>query len=231
MSKLTIAVVAVMAAVGISVLVVPALRGPYNRFRNEVNEKLDAEYVVDNYKAEYVALHEKRAEVTKAISKFGIDRKVAEKKLADARIKAETAKKVLKETGSADLKAFSRAKDIYETLLAAVSNLEIEVKTYSQAMAKLDSSLALINANMARAKLNVDTLSSKKALLDTIKTVNKSIENMNGIGDSTLAVNVEKLDDDMLRESIRLEALNTGNSPKAEAVTQESAKAYLDALK
>lgn len=222
--------IGVAAAVAV-VAIFPAIKGPYNRLKNEVNEKLDAEYVVDNYKAEYVALHEKRAEVTKAISKFDVDRKVAEKKLADARIKAETAKKVLKETGSVDLKAFSRAKDIYETLLVAVSNLEIEVKTYSQAVAKLDSSLALINANMAKAKLNVDTLSSKKALLDTIKTVNKSIENMNGIGDSTLAVNIEKLDDDMLRENIRLEALNTGNSLKAEAVTQESAKAYLDALK
>lgn len=222
--------IGVAAAVAV-VAIFPAIKGPYNRLKNEVNEKLDAEYVVDNYKAEYVALHDKRGKVIESLNKFTIEKKVAEKKLDNVRDKIELAKKTLKDIGTSDLKAFTRAKDVYETLLVETSNFEAMIKTYDQAIAKLNSSLALIESNMAKAKLNVDTLSSKKVLVDTIKTVNKSIENINGIGDSALAVNVEKLDDDMLRESIKLEALNTGNSPKAEAVTQESAKAYLDALK
>lgn len=218
--------VAVASAV---VAIFPAIKGPYNRLRNEVNEKLAAEYVVDNYKAEYVTLHEKRGKVIEVLNKFTIEKKVAEKKLDIAKDKIEVAKKTLKETGTTDLKTFARAKDAYEALIVETNNFEIIVKKYGQVITKLKSSLACIDSNMAKAKRNVDILSSKKVLVDTIKTVNKSIENINGIGDSVLAVNVEKLDDDMLRESIKLEALNTGNS--AEAVTQESAKAYLDALK
>ena len=35
-----------------AVIAVPALKGPINRYRNEANERLNAEYVVDNDKAE-----------------------------------------------------------------------------------------------------------------------------------------------------------------------------------
>ena len=83
---------------------------------------------------------------------------------------------------------------------------------------------------MAKAKLNVDTLSSKKTMLDTIKDVNRTIENMNGVGDTDLAINIEKLDDDTLRESIRLEALDATESSK-KAMTEAEAKAYIDSLK
>ena len=42
------------AIVAIVVAIVPAIKGPYNRIRNEVNESLNQEFVVDNYKAEYI---------------------------------------------------------------------------------------------------------------------------------------------------------------------------------
>jgi hypothetical protein len=65
-------------------------------------------------------------------------------------------------------------------------------------------------------------------MVDTIRAVNKSIENLNGVGDTDLAVNVEKLDDDMLRESVKLEALETTEKPVE--LDEAAAKAYIDSL-
>ena len=229
MTKTTIIVA--VGLIAAAVIAVPALKGPFNRFRNEANVKLNAEYVVDNYKAEYVALHEKRGKVVESISKFNVEKAVAAKKLALAKDKTKIAKETLVKTGTADLKAFARAKDAYEVANTEVENFKIMVGTYAKAVKKLEQSLSLIDSNMAKAKLNVDTLSSKKVMLDTIKAVNKSIENMNGVGDSDLAVNVEKLDDDMLRESIKLEALNKDGKPVKAPLTEADARAYLDSLK
>ena len=55
------------AVVAAAVITIPALKGPYNRFKNTANEKLNDEFVVDNYKAEYVNLHEKKIEIKKNI--------------------------------------------------------------------------------------------------------------------------------------------------------------------
>lgn len=229
MTKTTIGIV--VAAVAAAVVAVPALKGPFNRIRNEANEKLNAEYVVDNYKAEYVSLHEKRGKVAEAVQKFGVEKAVAAKKLEVAKKKADAAKAALKAAGTSDMKEFARLRDAYETANVEVENFKVMVGTYAKAVKKLEKSLALIDANMAKAKLNVDTLSSKKVMLDTIRSVNKSIENMNGVGDTELAVNVEKLDDDMLRESIRLEALDSMNKGPAAPMTEADAKAYIEGLK
>ena len=59
------------------------------------------------------------------------------------------------------------------------------------------------------------------------KQVNKTVENLKGIGDSELGVNVEKLDDDVLRESIKLEALHEDESP---AMTKAEVEAFLKTL-
>lgn len=54
----TIAKIGIAAgAVAIAVAIVPALKGPYNRLKNTANEKLNDEFLVDNYKAEYVNLY------------------------------------------------------------------------------------------------------------------------------------------------------------------------------
>ena len=56
------------AIVAVVVAIVPAVKGPYNRIRNEVNEKLNQEFVVDNYKAEYIDLHSKKVAIVKNMS-------------------------------------------------------------------------------------------------------------------------------------------------------------------
>ena len=213
-----------------AVIAVPALKGPINRYRNEANERLNAEYVVDNYKAEYVKLHSQKAKLIESISKFDVEKKVSQKKAAAAQRRIDEAKANLKSVGTSDMKLFNRSKDAYELAKTEFDNFTTMVKAYTQAVKKLEKSLALVDANMAKAKLNVDTLSSKKIMLDTIKSVNKTIENMNGVGDADLAINIEKLDDDTLRESIRLEALDATESNK-KAMTEAEAKAYIDSLK
>lgn len=224
----TIGIIVGVAA--LAVVAVPALKGPFNRWRNEANERLTAEYVVDNYKAEYVKLHEQKAKLLESNTKFEVEKKVAQKKLAYANEKLKVAKENLQKIGTSDLKAFTQAKNAYEILKTESDNYAAMVKTYSQAMKKLEKTIALVDANMAKAKLNVDTLSAKKTLVDTIKSVNKSLENISGVGDSDLVVNVEKLDDDMLRESIKLETLDNIEKP-AKPMAEADAKAYLESLK
>lgn len=207
---------------------IPALKGPVNRMKNEVNDKLNAEYVVDNYKAEYVNLYEKRAVVIESARKYNVEKKVAEKKLERAKAEAEVAKKKVKEVGTADLKKFQAAKNLYEVKLTEIDNYTKMIEVYDIALKKLEQTLALVDTNMAKAKHNVEVLQSKKTMVDTICAVNKSIENLNGVGDTDLAVNVEKLDDDMLRESVKLEALETAEKPVE--LDEAAAKAYIDSL-
>ena len=217
------------AIVAAAVAVFPALRGPYNRAKNAANEKLNDEFVVDNYKAEYVNLHDKRVQVVEAISKFKVEQAVASKKLDYVNKEVEAAKKILVATSTSDFKAFQRAKDAYEVACSRKDNFNVMMNTYSNALAKLNASLELIDMNMMKAKTNVDTLQAKKTMLDAIKNANKTVENMNGIGDSSLGISLEKLDDDTLRESIKLEALSENATPNI--ASEAEAKAYLESIK
>lgn len=217
-----------VVSVVVAVCCIPALKGPINRIKNEANDKLNAEFVVDNYKAEYVNLYDKRNVVTESIRKYTVEKKVAEKKIEKAKSELEVIKKNIKETGTSDMKKFQSIKSLYEVKTTEIDNYSKMVTVYDNALKKLDRTLALIDTNMAKAKHNVEVLQSKKTMVDTIKSVNESIENINGVGDTDLAVNVEKLDDDMLRESVKLEALETENKPVQ--FDEASAKAWIDSL-
>ena len=218
------------AVVAAAVITIPALKGPYNRFKNTANEKLNDEFVVDNYKAEYVNLHEKKIEIKKNLEKFNLEKRVLEKKIQNATIRVEAAKGILRCTGTSDLKKFNSAKDAYETFNTELHNLEIMANVYSNAIVKLQMSLSVVETNMRKTKINVDTLSSKKVLVDTVKGVNETIENLNGIGDVDLSTSIEKLDDAALRESIKLEAL-AETTTSSSTMTEADAKAYLDSLR
>lgn len=217
-----------VGAVALAVAVFPALKGPYYRVKNMVNDKLDNEFVVDNYKAEYVNLHEKRIEVNENLKKFNVEKKVTEKKLEYAIQKADVAKQNVISTGTSDMRAFNRAKDEYESLKVEVANYETMLQAYNNAIDKLENTLYLIDTNMSKAKANVTTLESKKTLVDSIKAVNKTVESINGVGSTKLGISVEKLDDDVVRESIKLEALRETCTP---TVDKKSAEEYLNSLK
>ena len=217
-----------VAVVAVAVAVVPALKGPYNRIRNIANEKLDAEFVVDNYKAEYVNLYEKKQTVLENINKFKIEQKVTEKKLAYANEKAEAAKRALVAVGTSDMQKFNYAKDAYETSKIEVANFISMNAAYSNAIVKLEATRDLIDTNMSKARANVTALESKKTLVDSISAVNKTVESLKGVGDSKLGINIEKLDDDVIRESIKLEALRESSAP---TMDKDAADAYLQNLK
>lgn len=229
MLNLLAKVVIVAGAIALVVILFPSVVGPVNHVRNEVNGKLDAEYVVDNYKAKYVALAGKRAKVLESLKKFKIEEELASRKYAFACSEATAAKDSLRKIGTADMKAFMQAKAAYEAVCAKASRFFALKHTYSNAVAKLEQTLALVDDNMAKAKLKIDMLSSKKTMLDTMKTVNKSIEDLECVGDEALAFNVEKLDDDTLRESIKLEAFSAAQVPE-KAMTEAEAKEFLKSL-
>lgn len=222
-------VVVGVAVAAVVVSVVPALKGPYNRAKNNINEKLNAEFVVDNYKAEYVSLHEKLTNVDASIQKFTVEKRISQKKLEEAKQRLAAAKKHLVAAGTTNLTAFAALRDAYEMEKTSVQNNAAMVKTYDTAVKKLEQTRSVITSNMAKAKLNIETLSSKKVLLDTIKGVNENIANIKGTGDTELAVNVEKISDDLMREDIKLETL--GDTAKPARVTKAEAEAYLSTLK
>lgn len=216
------------AVVAIAFTIVPALKGPYNRAKIAANDKLNSEFVVDNYKAEYIELHSKKVSVVQNIQKFRMEQKVTDKKLAYAIDKRDAAKKNLIAIGTSDINSFNRAKDAYETAKIEVDNFIAMGQAYSNAVSKLEDTLYLIETNMSKAKANVTALESKKMLVDSIKSVNKTVESINGVGDSELGVSIEKLDDDVLRESIKLEALRETTVP---TMNKAQADAYLQNLK
>lgn len=218
----------VVGILAVAITVVPALKGPYNRMKNTANEKLNSEFVVDNYKAEYIELHDKKVKVTENLQKFRLEQKVTDKKLAYATEKVRIAKENLISTGTADIQKFNRAKDAYETAKIEVENYVSMGNAYSNAIAKLENTLYLIDTNMSKAKANVTALESKKVLVDSIKSVNTTVESINGVGDTQLGVSIEKLDDDVLRESIKLEALRESTVP---TMDKAAADAYLQNLK
>lgn len=216
-----------LGAIVVAVCIFPSLEGPYNRVKSVVNGKLDSEFVVDNYKAEYVNLHDKRTEVEANLNKLSVEMKVTQKKLDYVMEKRDAAKAKLIEIGSADLKAFSKVKDVYESASVEVTNLETMLAAYGNAVKKLEDAIGVIDVNMSKTKANVATLESKKTLVDSMKAVNKTVESVNGLGDGTLGFNVEKLDDDLIRESIKLEALKSGSEP---VMDEAAADAYLKSL-
>ena len=106
---------------------------------------------------------------------------------------------------------------------------KVGIGTYSNAISKLNQSHAVAVLNMNKAKTNVESLESKKMLVDSIKSVNTIVEDLNGVGDETLAINLEKLDDDMIREEVKLETLHTEVAP--DIVDKNAAEAYIQSLK
>lgn len=166
-----------------------------------------------------------------SIQKFEVEMKVAEQKLSYASSNLENAKERLIAVGTNDLAEFTKLKNCYETLKIEASNLETMVNTYSNGAVKLKRTLAMIDRNMAKAKLNVDTLTAKKNLVDAIKGVNSTLENIKGVGDADLAASVGKLDDDMLRENIKLETLEKTDAYSQGIITKEDAQAYIDSVK
>ena len=216
--------------VGAAVLaILPSLKGPFNRIRNTANEKLDAEFVIDNYKAEYMKLHAKHARLEQQIRTYRIELTVLERKLTAAKEELEAAKENLIKTGTSDMKAFMRAKDVYEKCLTKVNLLESRIKFYREAIAKLEKSYDLVVANMSKAKTNIDILTAKKEMLDSVKSVNDVIENLGGVGDEVTAINIEKIDDDLMHESIKLEAL--GADMPAKSMTEAEAQDYISKIK
>lgn len=227
-TKAAIGIAAALVIGGIVAAFVPGVKGPVNRAVITANEKLNDEYVVDNYKAEAIALVEKRRDVVANLKKFATEQKVVEKKLEYAKAKEKAAKDNLIATGTDDLTKFNRAKEAYELCRTESSNLNVLVGVYASAVSKLEDTLAVIDSNIGRCRVNVATLQSKKAMADSLKSVNTTIENLAGIGeDHGLGTSLERLDDTILTESIKIEAMSTDTT----VGSKEDANAYIEAIR
>lgn len=227
--KTALIVVGCIGVLATACTVFPALKGPVNRIKNTATEKLNEEYLVDNYKAEYVKLAEKKHNIKKMITDFTAKKVYNENKLKEAAKAEKLAKEALVQTGTSDLRKFKTSKDVYESAKLNTSNLRTLVKSYSDGLVKLQRTLEIVESNMSKAKMNVETLASKKTLVDTVKDINKTLENIKGTGDPTIGVVQEKLEEERIKQDIKLQVLeeDTGTST---SMTKAEAEAYLKSI-
>lgn len=229
-TKTIAAIGLVVAGCAAAVAFCPALRGPFNRVRNTVNETLEDEFVVDNYKAQAIELAAKGKGICENLRKFMVEKKIAEKKLVAAKEKEEAARRNLIATGTADMTKFNRAKDAYENCKVETANFTTLIGVYDAAIKKLEDALALVEKNIRLCKTNVATLESKKTLVSSLKGVSTVLENISGIGEDTeLGYSLEKLDDTILDQSLRIEMLDSDTT--AAIGDAQAAEEYLEAVK
>lgn len=215
----------------IVLLLFPSIRFSAIRVRDKINDKLNSEFVVDNYKQKYVELNDKKCQIQKHLQKFQIDKKVATKKREYVENRSIVTKQKLIECDTTDLKKFNVLKTEYETLQNEVTNYDIILNSYDMAIKKLEDSLNMINANMSKAKANISTLESKKIIAESIKSVNNTIETITGVNDTDeLNVTIEKLDTDVLQETIKMEVLkeNSDSLDYNNITSVEDAKKYIE---
>jgi hypothetical protein len=222
-------VVGCIGVLATAYIICPALMGPVNRVKNTATEKLNEEYLVDNYKAEYVKLAEKRHDIKNMITDFTAKKVYNENKLKEATRAEKLAKEALVQTGTSDLHKFRRSKDVYESAKLNASNLRTLVKSYSDGLVKLQRTLEIVESNMSKAKMNVETLASKKTLVDTVKDINKTLENIKGTGDPAIGVVQEKLEEERIKQDIKLQVLNE-DAGISSTMTKAEAEAYLKTI-
>lgn len=229
--KYLIAPMLVVSALLICVVVcnvdVSCVRGPVNRIQNEVGDRLEYEYCVDNYRADIRRLEQNRAECVSAIRKIEVEMRVAERKrcLSDSRV--AILKRNLLTVGTSDMDEFKRLKSAYDAATAQSTAYATAVSSMSNSLVRLQQSLDAINGNCASAKSKLASLSSKKEAADILKSVNDLVESVNFVGDIGVAKSVEVVDDRLLNESVRLESLSQGRKD----LTEAEATQFLDSIR
>ena len=216
-------------AIVLLLIVFPSLKGAYHHVRNTVNDDLNDRFVVDNYKQKYVELHDRKVDCEKSIRKFTVERTLNGRKLESLEKQSELLKAELIRIGTSDPEAFRRTREQYEIVNAKIANHRSIGSTYSNALVKLNQTMRVLKANLDRSKLNIASLESKKECVDTLKSVNSIVEDVNGIGESDLGVSVEKLRDDEIRETVRMETLL---DPEPDSrMTSGDIEKYINSLK
>lgn len=200
-------VIIVSGVVVLLLIVFPSLKGAFYHLRNTVNDDLNDRFVVDNYKQKYVELHDRKVECEKSIRKFTVELTLNTRKVESLENQSKHLKAELIRIGASDPEAFKRTREQYEIVNRQVANHRNICSTYSNAITKLNQTMKVLKSNLDRSKLNIASLESKKECVDTLKSVNSIVEDVNGIGESDVGVSVEKLKDDEIRETVRMETM------------------------
>jgi len=218
----------IVGVIALVVFLFPGVKGAYYRVKHNVDDKLNEEFTVDNYKQLYIELHDKKVDCMESLQKFKVEQAVANRRAAYAVQQADILRSKLQEIGTSDPHAFARTREQYELTLAQIENFNNMNIAYSNAIAKLNQSLNLIKSNMSKSKMNIASLESKKECVDTLKAVNSIVEDINGVGNSDVTLSIEKLKDDELRESVKLETML--DTPSNENMSNQDIENYLKSL-
>lgn len=202
-----------------------------NKITN-IDQKISAEQVVENYQADYVRLTNKKQDIKKALNDFNVQIRVFEKKLEnETELKNQLFKKLNEFCDSNDSKSFNICKTNYETQIQRIKALEDTIAGYKTAVEKLSNTLNTIDMNLVKAKMAVDTISSRKTMADNFSQLNTILKNLNGCGED-ISLELEQLDEKLITESAQLEVFQVEDERDLIPVTsKEDMQEYINSQK
>ena len=205
-----------------------------NKIKN-VDEKIAQENVVDNYKAEYEKLVGKKKDIEKMMIDFKAQIEVHTQKIA-------TEKKILAEFKKLLTRYQTENNPIYfKSTLLQYNSQKMKIETLTKikngcrtGLKNLEKALAKIDVSINEMKANLDTVAYKKLLTDAYKDINKMLESIKGIGTDGCTVDVEKLNEEFIKEGVKMDVLTESETPVATSdkpYTSEEMKKIVDGLK
>lgn len=204
-----------------------------NKIKN-VDEKISQENVVDNYKAEYDKLVAKKKDIEKMSIDFKSQIEVYTQKIKTENKILVEFKKLLERYQTENnpvyfkstLLQYNSQKMKIETLKKIKSGCQTGLKNLEKALAKIDLSINEMRANL-------DTVAYKKLLTDAYKDINSMLESIKGIGTDGCSIDVEKLNEEFIREGVKMDILSQTDAPVVsdKPYTSEEMKKIVDGLK
>ena len=220
-----IAAVSVVTIAAVFV-VFPPLRGPVRGARQTVNDKLNAEFVIENLEHDRSELRKKSCEIARQIEKINASVRLNTAKAARVSAEADAAKKRLIEAGTSDMRRFGMLKTVYETKKREADSLAKAAADAKKLQLSLESLKCETDKKYAETSAMCATAAHRKAFADLAES-SMSLANSASGGDVDLTVALDKLNERAETAEIRIEAAGMSDPVASPA----EAQAYLDSLR
>ena len=202
----------------------------------QIDSKIAQENVVDNYKAEYAKLIDKKKDIQNMIIKFRTRIKIESDKYNVEEKMLTEYKKVLTryqlENDSVHFKAtliqYNSQKLKLETIARIKEGVTNGIKNLEKAIAKIDVAISEMRSN-------IDTVEYKKLLVDSYKEINSMLESIKGVDENPESTfSIEKLNEDFIREGVKLDVLSDEayniSTNDVQVMSQDQMKKIIDSL-
>ena len=209
-----ISIISIAILTTLFVIVLPKTSTVFVNKIRSADEKISQTHIVDNYKAEYAKLIDKKKDIEKMTVNFRTQIEVYNKKIAIESTILKEFKKLLEryqiENNSVYFKTtllqYNSQNMKIQTLKKIKSGCQTGLKNLEKALDKLDVSIN-------EMKVNLDTVAYKKLLTDAYKDINSMLESIKGISTDGCTIDVEKLNEEFIREGVKMDVLSRTDTP------------------